>query len=181
MKVTQAQRQRFPSHPNSRDDTEIVMVRRGVNRPEFECCSHPNRQMETTVTGKQLAEQREALKAQIRWAMHHGGDEELLNLLRIESDRLSMKTGECPDPTPGAGLTCEKLRQARVAEEGETIMSTENRMASPSAVALSSRRQRFRGGGCSPLSAVLSLVRSRIPSSPPGQTPTWFSGLRTTT
>jgi hypothetical protein len=56
------------------------------------------------VTSKQLEKQREAVKAQIRWAMHHGGDEELLNLLRIESDRLFMKKGECPDPTPGAGL-----------------------------------------------------------------------------
>jgi hypothetical protein len=97
--------ERFPSHPNSRNDTEIVIVRRGVNRPEFECCRHPSRQhLETTVTSKQLEKQREAVKAQIRWAMHHGGDEELLNLLRIESDRLFMKKGECPDPTPGAGL-----------------------------------------------------------------------------
>ena len=105
MKVTQAQGQRFPSRPNSRDDTEIVMAQKGVNRPEFECCSHPNRQhLETTVTGKQLEKQREAVKAQIRWAMHHGGDEELLNLLSIESDRLFMKMGECSDPTPGAGL-----------------------------------------------------------------------------
>jgi hypothetical protein len=54
------------------------------------------------VTSKQLEKQREAVKAQIRWAMHHGGDEELLNLLRIESDRL--KIGQCSDPTPGPEL-----------------------------------------------------------------------------
>jgi hypothetical protein len=47
-------------------------------------------------------------------------------------------------------------------------MSTQNRMASSSVLALSSRCPRFRGGWCSPLSGVLSLVRSRIPSSPWG-------------
>jgi hypothetical protein len=33
--------------------------------------------------------QREGVEVQIRWAILHGGDQELLDLLRIESDRLS--------------------------------------------------------------------------------------------
>jgi hypothetical protein len=49
------------------------------------------------MASKQLEKQREAVKAQIRWATLHDGDEELLNLLRIESDRLAMKIGQCPD------------------------------------------------------------------------------------
>jgi hypothetical protein len=92
------QRRHFSSHPNSRNDTEIVIVRMGVIRSEFECHNHHSRQrLENTMTSKQLVQQREAVKAQIRWATLHEGDEELLNLLRIESDRLSMKIGQCPD------------------------------------------------------------------------------------
>ena len=38
---------------------------------------------------KQLEQQREFVGVQTRWALLYGGDQELLELLRIESDRLS--------------------------------------------------------------------------------------------
>jgi hypothetical protein len=92
------QRRHFPSHPTSRNDTEIVIVRMGVIRSELECYwRHGRQRLENTMASKQLEKQREAVKAQIRWATLHDGDEELLNLLRIESDRLAMKIGQCPD------------------------------------------------------------------------------------
>jgi hypothetical protein len=40
------------------------------------------------MTRKQLEQQRERVEAQMRWAVIHGGDQELLDLLRLESDRL---------------------------------------------------------------------------------------------
>jgi hypothetical protein len=39
---------------------------------------------------KQLEQQQKFVEAQMRWALLYGGDEELLDLLRIESDRLSV-------------------------------------------------------------------------------------------
>jgi hypothetical protein len=32
----------------------------------------------------------------MRWAVRHGGDHELLDLLRVESDRLFAMIGQCP-------------------------------------------------------------------------------------
>jgi hypothetical protein len=40
-----------------------------------------------------------SLERQIRWAAAHGGDQELLDLLRHESDRLSATIDQCA-PTP---------------------------------------------------------------------------------
>jgi hypothetical protein len=40
------------------------------------------------MTRTQLERQREGVEAQIRWAILHGGEQELLDLLRIQSDRL---------------------------------------------------------------------------------------------
>jgi hypothetical protein len=48
------------------------------------------------MTRTQLEQQREGVEAQIRWAVLHGGDQELLDLLRIESDRLCLMTGQGP-------------------------------------------------------------------------------------
>jgi hypothetical protein len=70
-------------------DIEIEMMRTGAIRPEFECYGHhPRQRLDNTVTSKQLEKHRESVKAQISWATLHAGDEELLNLLRIESHRL---------------------------------------------------------------------------------------------
>jgi hypothetical protein len=46
------------------------------------------------MTRKQLERQLEAVEAQVRWAILHHGDHELLNLLRFESCRLSAKIVE---------------------------------------------------------------------------------------
>jgi hypothetical protein len=46
------------------------------------------------MTRKQLEQQREGVEAQMRWAVLHGGDQELLDLLRVESDRLSVMIGQ---------------------------------------------------------------------------------------
>jgi hypothetical protein len=54
-----------------------------------------NRQ-ENRMTRKQLEEQRECVEAQLRWALLHGGDQELLDLLRVESDRLVAMMENCP-------------------------------------------------------------------------------------
>jgi hypothetical protein len=37
---------------------------------------------------EQLERQRERVKAQMHWAVVHGGDQELLDVLRLEGDRL---------------------------------------------------------------------------------------------
>ncbi len=49
------------------------------------------------MTRKQLEQLRESVEEQLRWALLHDGDQELLDLLRIESDRLSTTIGQCPD------------------------------------------------------------------------------------
>ena len=54
------------------------------------------------MTRKQVEEQREGVKAQMRWAVLHGGDEELLDLLRVESGRLSAMIGQCHPPASTA-------------------------------------------------------------------------------
>jgi hypothetical protein len=56
---------------------------------------HYHRQ-ENRMTRKQLEQLRERVKAQTRWAVLHGGDQELLDLLRVESDRLSAMIGQYP-------------------------------------------------------------------------------------
>jgi hypothetical protein len=40
------------------------------------------------MTRRQLEQQRERVEAQMRWAVVHGGDQGLLDLLRLERDRL---------------------------------------------------------------------------------------------
>jgi hypothetical protein len=49
------------------------------------------------MTRKHLEQLRECVKAQIRWALAHGGDQELLDLLRIESDRLFVMIRQISD------------------------------------------------------------------------------------
>jgi hypothetical protein len=46
------------------------------------------------MTKEQLERQRESVKAQLRWAMLHDGDRELLELLRCERGRLSAMIGQ---------------------------------------------------------------------------------------
>jgi hypothetical protein len=46
---------------------------------------------------EQLEQTLDRVQAQMRWAVLHGGDEELLSLLRVERDRLSMMIGQCSD------------------------------------------------------------------------------------
>jgi hypothetical protein len=90
----------------------------GVIRSEFERYNHNSRQrLENTMTSKQLEKQRQAVKAQIRWATLYDGDEELLSLLCIESARLSMKIGQCHDLPAVGGRPCENVRQTHVAEK----------------------------------------------------------------
>jgi hypothetical protein len=43
-----------------------------------------------------LEQQREGVEAQMHWAILRGGDQELLDLLRVESDRLGLMTGQGP-------------------------------------------------------------------------------------
>jgi hypothetical protein len=46
------------------------------------------------MTRRQLEQQRERVEAQMRWAVVHGGDQELLDLLRLERDRLFAMIGQ---------------------------------------------------------------------------------------
>jgi hypothetical protein len=48
------------------------------------------------MTRTQLEQQREGVEAQMHWAILHRGDQELLDLLRVESDRLGLMTGQGP-------------------------------------------------------------------------------------
>jgi hypothetical protein len=50
---------------------------------------------------KQLEQLRECVDAQLCWALSHCGDQELLDLLRLESDRLSVMIQRCRDRTVG--------------------------------------------------------------------------------
>jgi hypothetical protein len=65
---------------------------------------------------KQLEQLREGVEAQMRWAVLHGGDQELLDLLRIESDRLFVTIGQCPDRANGRPIAPAGVRGPR----GET-------------------------------------------------------------
>jgi hypothetical protein len=49
---------------------------------------------------RELEQTRDRVEEQLRWAQVHDGDQELLDLLRIESERLSLKItamSRCPD------------------------------------------------------------------------------------
>jgi hypothetical protein len=52
-----------------------------------------------------------SVERQIRWAAAHGGDQELLDLLRHESDRLSTTIDQCA-PTPN--IFCESDGDSRL-------------------------------------------------------------------
>jgi hypothetical protein len=49
------------------------------------------------MTRKELEQLREGVEEQLRWALLHDGDQELLELLRLESDRLFAMMGQCSD------------------------------------------------------------------------------------
>jgi hypothetical protein len=51
---------------------------------------------------RQLEQKRECVEEQLRWALLHDGDQELLDLLRIESDRLLVNIAQCPDRPIGS-------------------------------------------------------------------------------
>jgi hypothetical protein len=51
------------------------------------------------MTRQQLEQLRDCVEEQMRWAVLHGGDQELLDLLRVESDRLSVLIGQCNSPS----------------------------------------------------------------------------------
>jgi hypothetical protein len=48
------------------------------------------------MTREQLEQQRQGVEAQMRWAVLHGGDQELLDLLRVEMEHLSVKISQFP-------------------------------------------------------------------------------------
>jgi hypothetical protein len=64
------------------------------------------------MTRRQLEQLRECVKAQMRWALAHGGDQELLDLLRIGSDRLFLTIeamSQSPDCPADHEPVCEAL------------------------------------------------------------------------
>jgi hypothetical protein len=69
------------------------------------------------MTRKQLERQLEAVEAQMRWAILHHGDHELLNLLRIESSRLR----QCPDLSFGRAARPTADDSAATAIEEEAL------------------------------------------------------------
>jgi hypothetical protein len=48
------------------------------------------------MTRQQLEQKLAGVEAQMRWASFHGADQELLDLLRVESERLFVKIGQYP-------------------------------------------------------------------------------------
>jgi hypothetical protein len=48
------------------------------------------------MTREQLKQQRQGVNAQMRWAALHRGDQELLDLLRVEMEQLSAKISQFP-------------------------------------------------------------------------------------
>jgi hypothetical protein len=60
---------------------------------------------------KQLERQREGVEAQMRWALLHGGDQELLDVLRIESERLLAMIKQCPRTAPSQGDSDKRVRR----------------------------------------------------------------------
>jgi hypothetical protein len=73
------------------------------------------------MTRKQLERQLEAVEAQMRWAVLHHGDHELLDLLRIESSRLRVKIGQCPDLSFGRAARATADDSAATAIEEEAL------------------------------------------------------------
>jgi hypothetical protein len=77
---------------------------------------------------KQLELLRHGVEAQMRWVALHGGDQELLDLLRDESTRLSMMIGQYPSkrdaastqqtPRPDGAPHCPKGRMIAPAGNG---------------------------------------------------------------
>jgi hypothetical protein len=43
---------------------------------------------------EKLFQLRQSVEAQLSWVLRHNGDEELLDLLRVESEQLSMRLGQ---------------------------------------------------------------------------------------
>jgi hypothetical protein len=72
------------------------MAREGLVGPERAICDTGRKEM----TREQLEQVRKSVQAQLRWAMLHGGDEELQELLCFENDRLSAMIGELPRSAP---------------------------------------------------------------------------------
>jgi hypothetical protein len=64
------------------------------------------------MTKKQLARQRERVATQMRWAVVHGGDPELLDLLRFESDRLFAMVAQS-FPRRGGAVVIDATGQPR--------------------------------------------------------------------
>jgi hypothetical protein len=69
------------------------------------------RRRETPMIRKQLERQREGVEAQMRWALLHGGDQELLDLLRIESSRFLAMVKQCPRSAPSQGDSDKRVRR----------------------------------------------------------------------
>jgi hypothetical protein len=57
------------------------------------------------MTRQQLEQLRDCVGAQMRWAVLRGGDQELLDLLSVESDRLSVMMGQCTLPSRSPNST----------------------------------------------------------------------------
>jgi hypothetical protein len=96
----------YSRSPNSsRIHTEIVIAREDLVGPERANCDVGRKEM----TREQLEQVRESVQAQLRWAMLHGGDEELQELLCFENDRLSAMIGELPRSTPQTPPRTSKL------------------------------------------------------------------------
>jgi hypothetical protein len=51
---------------------------------------------------RHLEQTRRSVEEQLRWALLHDGDQELLDLLRIESNRLFAVMEQCPSARCGA-------------------------------------------------------------------------------
>jgi 3-deoxy-D-arabino-heptulosonate 7-phosphate (DAHP) synthase len=55
------------------------------------------------MTRRELDQKRDGLEAQMHWAALHDADQELLDLLRVENDRLLVTIG--PGRTPGSAIS----------------------------------------------------------------------------
>jgi Fe-S cluster biogenesis protein NfuA len=67
---------------------------------------------ENQMTKTQLEQQCEGTEAQIRWAVLHGGDQELLDLLHIENDRLCVMMGQCQSRGSTAPTRSRRISKA---------------------------------------------------------------------
>ena len=90
------------------------------------------------LTRKQLERQREGVEAQKHWAVLHGGDQELLDLLEFEIERLFVKIGELPRSPIGqareAMLTAATRDSSLGAERQGTPKRSRRREHAPAAV-----------------------------------------------